>query len=96
LASCLVREIEEEVKKVITSREKKIHGIQQIQAAEAISLVGTPEHIRMVLNKYVDLGLTHFVLDLVGLDESTIKLIDSKIIKKYEQIFGGSHCIISP
>ena len=64
--------------------EEKIHGIQQIQAAEAISLVGTPEHIRMVLNKYVDLGLTHFVLDLVGLDESTIKLIDSKIIKKYE------------
>lgn len=82
LASCLVRETEEELKKVITFRKKKIHGIQQIQAAEAISLVGTPEHIRMVLNKYVDLGLTHFVLDLVGLDESTIKLIDLKIIKK--------------
>jgi hypothetical protein len=39
-------------------------------------------YIRMVINKYVDLGLTHFVLDLVGLDESTIKLVDSKIIKK--------------
>ena len=82
LASCLVRETEEELKKVITHRKKKIHGIQQIQAAESISLVGTPEHIRMVLNKYVDLGLTHFVLELVGLDESTIKLVDSKIIKK--------------
>lgn len=67
---------------VITFRRKKIHGIQLIQAAESISLVGTPEHIRMVLNKYVDLGLTHFVLDLVGLDQSTIKLVDSKIIKK--------------
>jgi hypothetical protein len=54
----------------------------QVQAAESISLVGTPEHIRTVINKYVDLGLTHFVLDLVGLDESTIKLVDSKIIKK--------------
>lgn len=82
LASCLVRETEEELKKVITFRKKKIHGIQQIQAAESISLVGTPEHIRMVLNKYVDLGLTHFVLDLVGLDQSTIKLVDSKIFKK--------------
>src|ERR687895_907538 len=82
LAPCLVRETEEELKKVITFRKKKIHGIQQVQAAEYISLVGTPEHIRMVLNKYVDLGLTHFVLDLVGLDQSTIKLVDSKIIKK--------------
>ena len=82
LASCLVKETEEELKKVITFRKKKIHGIQHVQAAESISLVGTPEHIRMVLNKYVDLGLTHFVLDLVGLDQSTIKLVDSKIIKK--------------
>jgi alkanesulfonate monooxygenase SsuD/methylene tetrahydromethanopterin reductase-like flavin-dependent oxidoreductase (luciferase family) len=82
LASCLVRETEEELKKVITFRKKKIHGIQQIQAAESISLVGTPEHISRVLNKYVDLGLIHFVLDLVGLDQSTIKLVDSKIIKK--------------
>ena len=30
----------------------------------------------------MDLGLTHFVLDLVGLNENTIKMVDSKIIKK--------------
>jgi hypothetical protein len=29
------------------------------------------------MNEYVDLGLTHFVLDLIGLDEDTIKMVDS-------------------
>jgi hypothetical protein len=35
-----------------------------------------------VINRYIDIGLTHFVLDLVGLDKDTIKIVDSKIIKK--------------
>jgi hypothetical protein len=29
------------------------------------------------MNECVDLGLTHFVLDLIGLDEDTIKMVDS-------------------
>jgi hypothetical protein len=29
------------------------------------------------MNEYADLGLTHFVLDLIGLDEDTIKMVDS-------------------
>ena len=82
LASCLVRETEEELKEVIMLRRKQLHGIQQVKAAESTSLVGTPEKIRMVMNEYIDLGLTHFVLDLVGLDEDTIKMVDSKIIRK--------------
>jgi F420-dependent oxidoreductase-like protein len=82
LASCLVRETEEELKEAIRLRKKQLHGIQQVQAAEFTSLVGTPEKVRAVMNEYIDLGLTHFVLDLVGLDEDTIKMVDSKIIKK--------------
>jgi len=82
LASCLVRETEEELKEAIRLRKKQLHGIQQVKAAESTSLVGTPEKVRAVMNEYIDLGLTHFVLDLVGLDEDTIKMVDSKIIKK--------------
>jgi F420-dependent oxidoreductase-like protein len=82
LASCLVRETEEELKEVIRLRKKQLHGIQQIKAAESTSLVGTPEKVRAVMNEYIDLGLTHFVLDLIGLDEDTIKMVDSKIIRK--------------
>jgi F420-dependent oxidoreductase-like protein len=50
LASCLVRETEEELKEVIMLRKKKLHGIQQVKAAESTSLVGTPEKIRTVIN----------------------------------------------
>ena len=82
LASCLVRETENELKEAIRLRKKQLHGIQQVQAAEFTSLVGTPEKVRAVMNEYIDLGLTHFVLDLVGLDKDTIKMVDSKIIKK--------------
>ena len=82
LASCLVRETGDELKEAIRLRKKQLHGIQQVKAAESTSLVGTPEKVRAVMNEYIDLGLTHFVLDLVGLDEDTIKMVDSKIIKK--------------
>ena len=82
LASCIVRETEEELKEVIRLRKKQLHGIQQVKAAKSTSLVGIPEKVRAVMNEYIDLGLTHFVLDLIGLDEDTIKMVNSKIIKK--------------
>jgi F420-dependent oxidoreductase-like protein len=83
LASCLVRETEEELMKVIKLRKKQLHGMQQVKAAESTSLVGTPEKIREVISDYINVGLTHFIFDLVGLDEVTIKMVDSKIIKKF-------------
>jgi F420-dependent oxidoreductase-like protein len=82
LASCLVRETEEEIKEAIRLRKKQLHGIQQVKAAKSTSLVGTPDKIMTIMNEYIDLGLTHFVLDLVGLNGDTIKMVDSKIIKK--------------
>lgn len=82
LATCLVRETEEELRDVIRRRKTQLHGIQQVRAAEYASLIGTPERIRTVITKYMDIGLTHFVLDLVGLDKDTIKIVDSKIINK--------------
>jgi alkanesulfonate monooxygenase SsuD/methylene tetrahydromethanopterin reductase-like flavin-dependent oxidoreductase (luciferase family) len=82
LVSCLVRETEEELKEIIRLRKKQIHGIQKVEAAESTSLFGTPERIRMEINEYMNLGLTHFVLDMVGLDEDIIKMVDSKIIEK--------------
>jgi F420-dependent oxidoreductase-like protein len=82
LATCLVRETEEELSDVIRRRKTQLHGIQQVRAAEYTSLIGTPERIRTVINRYIDIGLSHFVLDLVGLDKEAIKIVDSKIIKK--------------
>jgi hypothetical protein len=57
--------------------------MQQVREAEnASSLLGLPENIISGLNKYVNIGITHFIMDFVGLNEDTIKLFDSKVIKK--------------
>ena len=83
LVSCLIKETEEEAIKL---RNKQLYGMQQVKAAEHTSIIGTPEKVMAGLNRYIDLGLTHFILDFVGLDEQTLKLFDSKIIKKLELI----------
>jgi alkanesulfonate monooxygenase SsuD/methylene tetrahydromethanopterin reductase-like flavin-dependent oxidoreductase (luciferase family) len=44
--------------------------------------VGTPEKIIEGLNKYVDIGVTHFILHFIGLDEKALQLFDSKVIQK--------------
>jgi alkanesulfonate monooxygenase SsuD/methylene tetrahydromethanopterin reductase-like flavin-dependent oxidoreductase (luciferase family) len=44
--------------------------------------VGTPEKIIDGLNKYVDIGVTHFILHFIGLDEKALELFDSKVIQK--------------
>ena len=56
--------------------------MQQVREAENASLVGLHENIISGLNKYVDIGITHFIMDFVGLNENTIKLFDPKVIKK--------------
>jgi hypothetical protein len=42
-------------------------------------MIGTPENVMAGLNKYI--GLTHFILDFIGLDEKTLELFNSKAIK---------------
>jgi hypothetical protein len=56
--------------------------MQQVREAENASLVGPPENIISGLNRYINIGLTHFIMDFVGLSEKTIKLFDSSVIKK--------------
>lgn len=56
--------------------------MQQVREAENASLVGLPENIISALNKYVNIGITHFIMDFVGLSENTIKIFHSKVIKK--------------
>jgi hypothetical protein len=67
---------------VVNRRKNQVHGMQQVREAENGSLVGVPENIMSGLNKYVDIGITHFIMDFVGLSENTIKLFNSKVIKK--------------
>ena len=82
LVSCLVGEDINMINHIVNRRKNQVHGMQQVREAENASLVGLPENIISGLNKYVNIGITHFIMDFVGLSENTIKLFDSKVIKK--------------
>jgi len=82
LVSCLIAEEDKMIKDIIDQRKKQVHGMQQVREAENASLVGSPENIISGLNKYINIGITHFIMDFVGLGENTIKLFDSKVIKR--------------
>jgi F420-dependent oxidoreductase-like protein len=83
LVSCLVAKDDNTISNILNQRKNQAHGMQQVREAEnASSLLGLPENIISGLNKYVNIGITHFIMDFVGLNENTIKLFDSKVIKK--------------
>jgi F420-dependent oxidoreductase-like protein len=82
LVSCVVGNDDKIINDILNQRKKQVHGMQQVREAENASLVGLPENIISGLNKYVSIGITHFIMDFVGLNENTIKLFDSKVFKK--------------
>ena len=43
--------------------------------------VGTPEKVLEGIKKYMDIGVTHFILHFIGLDETTLRLFDTKVIR---------------
>ena len=43
--------------------------------------VGTPEKVLQGIKKYMDIGVTHFILHFIGLDETTLRLFDTKVIR---------------
>ena len=45
--------------------------------------VGTPEKVLEGIKKYIDIGVTHFILHFIGLDETTLRLFDT-IIRRLE------------
>jgi alkanesulfonate monooxygenase SsuD/methylene tetrahydromethanopterin reductase-like flavin-dependent oxidoreductase (luciferase family) len=78
----LIGEGEKEIKEIIDRRKEQIHGMQQVREAKNVALVGNPDEIISGLTKYLDIGVTHFILDLVGLDANIIKLFSSRVVMK--------------
>ena len=44
--------------------------------------IGVPERIIKGINEYLDLGVTHFIFHFIGLDEKSLRLFYSKVIRK--------------
>jgi len=46
-------------------------------------MVGTPEKVLQGIRKYLDIGVRHFVLHFIALNDNAILgLFDSKVIRK--------------
>jgi alkanesulfonate monooxygenase SsuD/methylene tetrahydromethanopterin reductase-like flavin-dependent oxidoreductase (luciferase family) len=78
----LIGEGEKEIKEIIDRRKEQIHGMQQVREAKKVALVGNPDEIISGLTKYLDIGVTHFILDFVGLNANIIKLFSSRVVMK--------------
>lgn len=78
---CLIRESEEEINDLILKEKEEDesfeHFVQKINA-----LTGTPELIRNRINEYVDVGITRFIIHFVSLDSRSLRIMDSKVIRK--------------
>jgi alkanesulfonate monooxygenase SsuD/methylene tetrahydromethanopterin reductase-like flavin-dependent oxidoreductase (luciferase family) len=80
---CIVRDSEEEVNQVIVQHKRKDKTVEQyIKDLVGGITIGVPERIVKGINEYLDIGVTHFVFQFVGLDEKALKLFYSKVIRK--------------
>ncbi|MGN6628591.1 MAG: TIGR03560 family F420-dependent LLM class oxidoreductase [Candidatus Nitrosocosmicus sp.] len=79
---CIIRETEDEVNNILTKYKRKDKTKKQYieYLANGIT-IGNPDIILKGINEYVDVGVTHFIMHFIGLDEFSLRLFDSKIIR---------------
>jgi F420-dependent oxidoreductase-like protein len=80
---CIIRESQEEVNKVLIQHKRKDKSVEQyIQYLVNGIAIGTPEKILQGIRTYVDIGVKHFVLHFIGLNDAVLRLFDSKVIRR--------------
>jgi len=80
---CLIRETEDELHRNIRKWKRNDETAEHFkQRIDNNVVLGTPEHIVSELKKYIDLGVTHFILHFVGFNLQCLNLFNSKVIKK--------------
>jgi F420-dependent oxidoreductase-like protein len=79
---CIIRESEDEVSQVLAQNKRNDKTIKQYTQYLVNGIaIGTPEKIMKGISKYVDIGVRHFVLHFIGLNDATLRLFDSKVIR---------------
>ena len=80
---CIIRDSEEEVYQIIEQYKGNDKTVgQYIKDLVSGIAIGVPERIVIGINEYLELGVTHFIFQFIGLDEQTLKLFHSKVIRK--------------
>jgi len=83
LLPCIIKESEKDVLIEINKWKKKNENISAfLERKSGGYTIGTPEKILLGLQQYIDLGITHFILNFIGLEDYTLHLFDSRVVKK--------------
>jgi F420-dependent oxidoreductase-like protein len=79
---CIIKDTDQEVNQVLVQSKRKDKTLEEyLQYLVGGVAVGTPEKVLQGIKKYIDIGVTHFILHFIGLDEATLRLFDAKVIK---------------
>lgn len=73
------------MKQIVRKIKNKDETIEQyLDRTNGKIAVGTPERVIADLNKYIQHGITHFILHFMGLDSEgkMLRLFNSKVTKK--------------
>jgi F420-dependent oxidoreductase-like protein len=81
LIRCLIRDNEEEINRIILWAKESNETVDKFRKRLS-AIVGTPDEVISKLREYIELGVTHFIIHFIGLNESSPKLFGSKIINK--------------
>ena len=80
---CIVADSEEEVYQIIEQYKRNDKTVDQyIKDLVGGIAIGVPEKIIKGIREYLEQGVTHFIFQFIGLDEKTLKLFHSKVIRK--------------
>ena len=79
---CIIKDTDQEVNQVLVQYKRKDKTSEEyLQYLVGGVAVGTPEKVLQGIKKYMDIGVTHFILHFIGLDETTPRLFDAKVIR---------------
>ena len=80
---CIITESEVDVNQIIARYKRNDKTTKQyLNYLVGGITVGIPEKIIKGLNEYVELGITHFIIHFIGLNNSVLKLFRSKVVNK--------------
>jgi F420-dependent oxidoreductase-like protein len=80
---CMIRESEDEINRVLVQNKRKDKSMEDYsQYLVDRVMVGTPERVLQGIRKYLDIGVRHFVLHFIELDDAILRLFDSKVITR--------------
>jgi alkanesulfonate monooxygenase SsuD/methylene tetrahydromethanopterin reductase-like flavin-dependent oxidoreductase (luciferase family) len=79
---CVIKDTEDKVNQVLVQYKRKDKTLKEhLQFLVGGVTIGTPEKVLQGIKKYIDNGVTHFMLHFLGLDETTLRLFDAKVIR---------------